>query len=145
MSVKNIFTDKQKADIVSAIESAELNSSAELRIHIENKCKIDVLDRAVAVFNKLEMEKTELRNGVLIYLAIGDKKVAILGDKGINEVVPEGFWDSVYLAMAELFKKGELPEGLCLACHLVGEKLKQYFPYQDDDVNELSNEISFEE
>lgn len=145
MNIKNIFTSHQKASIVAAIEAAELNSSAELRIHIENKCKIDVLDRAAAVFKKLEMEKTELRNAVLIYLAVGDRKVAILGDKGINEVVPDGFWDSVYVAMSQKFKQGELSQGLCLGCEIIGEKLKQYFPYSDDDVNELSNEISFEE
>ncbi|MFI3263355.1 MAG: TPM domain-containing protein [Rikenellaceae bacterium] len=145
MNIKNILTKEQNAAIVSAIESAELNTSAELRIHIENKCKGDVLDRAVVVFSKLGMEKTELRNGVLIYLAVGDRKVAILGDKGIDAVVPDDFWNSVYIAMAEKFKKGELCEGLCLGCALVGEKLKEYFPYASDDVNELSNEISFEE
>lgn len=145
MNVKMIFSEEQKRVIVSAIESAEKSSSAEIRVHIESKCSGDVMERAAIIFSKLKMERTELRNGVLIYIAVDDKKVAILGDKGINEKVEDGFWDSVYKVMVDKFKNQDLTGGLCLACDMVGEKLKRFFPISKSDINELSNEISFEE
>lgn len=145
MNVKKIFSEEQKRVIVSAIESAEKSSSAEIRVHIESKCSGDVMERAAIIFSKLKMERTELRNGVLIYIAVDDKKVAILGDKGINEKVEDGFWDSVYKVMVDKFKNQDLTGGLCLACDMVGEKLKRFFPISKSDINELSNEISFEE
>ena len=101
------------------------------------------MDRAVKVFEKLKMHQTELRNGVLIYMAVFDKKFAILGDQGINEKVPEGFWDSVKNKMIEQFKAGAIEKGLSVGIEAAGEKLKAFFPYQSDDVNELSDEISF--
>ena len=110
---------------------------------MEGHCKGDVLDRAAYIFEKLEMHKTELRNGVLFYLAVEDRKFAILGDAGINAVTPEDFWDSIKEKMLEHFKKDEFAAGLVTGITLAGEKLKEHFPYQQDDVNELSDEISF--
>ena len=89
------------------------------------------------------MEKTELRNGVLIYLAIKHRKFAILGDKGINNVVPSGFWDTIQAEMLDSFRKNDFCTGLCNAIASVGENLKKYFPYKKDDVNELPDDISF--
>jgi len=137
------FTKEQQKQIVEAIKQAEHNTSGEIRVHIEKKCKKDVLDRAVDVFAMLKMHKTELRNGVLFYLSIEDHKFAILGDAGINAKVPEIFWESVKEAVLEQFKSGNQTEGLVKGILMAGEKLRTYFPYQQDDVNELSDEISF--
>jgi len=137
------FTKEQQKQIVEAIKQAEHNTSGEIRVHIEKSCKIDVLDRAANVFAMLKMHKTKLRNGVLFYLSIEDRKFAILGDAGINAKVPENFWDSVKDTVLEQFKQGNQTEGLIKGILMAGEKLKTHFPYQKDDVNELSDEISF--
>ncbi len=137
------FTKEQQQRIVKAIEQAELNTSGEIRVHIEKSCKIDVLDRAADVFALLKMHKTQLRNGVLFYFAISDRKFAILGDAGINSKVPNNFWDSIKEEMLVLFKQGDITSGLEKGILLAGVKLKEHFPLQKNDVNELSNEISF--
>ena len=137
------FTSDQKQQIVAAIKDAELNTSGEIRVHIENHCKKEVLDRASAVFATLDMHKTDLRNGVLFYLSIKDHKFAILGDGGINAEVPDNFWNSIKDMMQNKFKEGEFTEGLSEGINMAGEKLKAHFPYQSDDKNELSDDISF--
>jgi len=142
-SAKSFLTPDQKAAVVNAIEVAEKNTSGEIRVHIENSFKGDVLDQAAYIFKKLNMNKTELRNGVLFYFAVKNQKFAILGDAGINTKVPENFWDSIKEKMASEFQLGRFAEGLALGIYMAGEKLKEHFPYQSDDVNELPNEISF--
>jgi len=142
---KDLFTDSEKQQIVEAIKSAELNTSGEIRVHIERKCKEDVLDRAAFIFDQLDMQKTELRNGVLFYLAVEDRKFAILGDQGINLKVPKGFWDESRDLILSNFKEGNYAKGLAEGIKLSGEQLKEHYPYQSDDVNELSDEISFGE
>jgi uncharacterized membrane protein len=143
MSVRKYFSEENKLQIVNAIRVAETNTSGEIRVHIEKHCKEDVLDRAAYIFEKLEMHKTKLRNGVLFYLAIEDHKFAILGDAGINQKVPENFWEEIKEEMAEKFREGKFTEGLSKGIKKAGEELKHHFPYQKDDVNELSDEISF--
>lgn len=137
------FTDSEKEEIIQAIKSAELNTSGEIRVHIENHCKEDVLDRAAEIFNVLKLHKTTLRNGVLFYMAIKDHKFAILGDRGINEKVSENFWDNIKEHMAGRFKAGMVTEGLVEGIKMAGRQLKQHFPIADDDKNELSDDISF--
>ena len=141
--IESFFTEAQKASIVAAIKEAEKNTSGEIRVHIESKCKEDVMDHAAFIFEQLEMHKTELRNGVLFYLAVADHKFAILGDGGINAKVPEGFWDEIKEHMLGKFKQGAFADGLADGIRKAGEQLKAHFPYQSDDVNELSDEISF--
>jgi uncharacterized membrane protein len=143
VSAKDFFSMTEQEEIRLAIQNAELDTSGEIRVHVENSCKGDVLDRAAYVFKQLGMEKTGLRNGVLIYLAIKHRKFAIIGDKGINSVVPAGFWDAIQIEMMDSFRRNEFSAGLCKAIAGVGENLKKYFPYQKDDVNELSDDISF--
>jgi uncharacterized membrane protein len=133
----------QKRQIIKAIQEAEHNTSGEIRVHIENKCKGDVLDRAADVFAMLRMQKTELRNGVLFYVSLDDHQFAVLGDAGINAVVPNNFWESVKDEMLKHFTQGHISSGLALGIELAGEKLKEHFPYQKDDVNELADDISF--
>lgn len=140
---KNLFTEDQKTEIVNAIKEAELNTSGEIRVHIEKSCPEDVMDRAAFIFEKLKMHKTELRNGVLFYLAVKDRKFAILGDAGINAKVPEGFWDEIKELMLERFREGDFSGGLTQGILRSGEQLKAHFPYQKDDVNELNDDISF--
>lgn len=144
MSVENFFSEEEKKQITSAIAEAELNTSGEIRLHVEGRCKIDVLDRAAYVFGQLNMHQTAQRNGVLFYLAVYDRKFAILGDSGINKVVPANFWDEIKETMLTFFKQGKFAEGLSKGILMAGEQLKSNFPHQSDDVNELSDEISFE-
>ena len=140
---KHLFTKEEQNQIVQAVQSAEKNTSGEIMVHIEQRCKEDVLDRASGVFDMLGMQKTDLRNGVLFYLAVKDRKFAILGDAGINEKVPDGFWDDIKDNMLGHFKNGHFTQGLTEGINKAGEQLKAHFPYQSDDKNELSDEISF--
>ena len=145
MSVINFFNEQEKEQIINAIKQAELNTSGEIRLHVEGRCKADVMDRASYIFKKLNMHQTKLRNGVLFYLAVYDRKFAILGDAGINQLVPENFWDSTRESMLASFKEEKLAEGLARGIIMAGEQLKTNFPHQKDDVNELPDEISFGE
>ena len=145
MSMKpdKFLTAEQQETVVSAVRLAEKGTSGEIRVHIDGTCSGDPVKRAEEVFFKLGMHKTELRNGVLIYLACNSKVFAIIGDKGINDVVPENFWNDVVQNMSDHFRKGDFTGGLSQAALMVGEKLKSYFPYQEDDINELPDEISY--
>jgi len=139
----NFLSQQQCQQIEKAIELAEKNCSGEIRVHIDKHCSANVLDDAAHTFARLKMHKTELRNGVLFYIAYADKKFAVIGDKGINARVPDGFWTEVCEALSLKFKNGDFVGGLTDGIQLCGEKLKQFFPYQPNDVNELPNEISF--
>ncbi|MCD7962976.1 MAG: TPM domain-containing protein [Rikenellaceae bacterium] len=139
----NIFTKEQNETIVKAIQAAELKTSAEIRVHIENHCKGAVLDRAVEVFSMLKMDKTEGRNGVLIYIAVKDRKDAIIGDVNVNKFVSRDFWDNCCKTMTGLFAEGKFTEGICSAIKELEIELEGHFPYQKDDVNELPDDISF--
>ncbi len=143
MNPKDFLGKENERIIKQAIETAEHQTSGEIRVHLEGSCKNDVLDRAAWLFKKLDMHKTKDRNGVLIYLSTKDRKFAIIGDIGINRVVPEGFWNEIKQNMINHFTKGEFAEGIVDGIKLTGQQLKQFFPYQDDDVNELSDEISY--
>jgi len=138
-----LFTSKDQELITSAIQSAENETSGEIRVHLEKSCVGNVLDRAAQVFENLAMHKTKLRNGVLIYLAYEDRKFAILGDAGINSAVPENFWDDIKIRMQSRFRSGHFVEGLCEGVEMAGKQLKSNFPRQGDDVNELPDKISF--
>lgn len=140
---KDFLLKEEKERIVAAIQQAETDTSGEIRVHIESACSEDVLDRAAHYFETLKMHKTALRNGVLFYLAVKDKKFAILGDAGINSKVPAGFWDEIKAVMTQFFKDGDFAGGLEKGLLMAGEQLKTHFPYHNDDVNELSDEISF--
>jgi uncharacterized membrane protein len=140
--VEDFLTKEEERDIVEAIRMAEKETSGEIRVHIEKTTSIDAFDRAMEVFHLLEMDKTELKNGVLIYVAVKDKTFVICGDQGINEVVSNDFWDSTKEIMVSHFKKGDFKQGLIEGISKAGNKLKLYFPYQQGDTNELSNEIS---
>lgn len=143
MSAETFFSDQQKEDIRKAIAGAEGKTSGELRVHIEEECKEEVVHRAEQVFGLLEMHKTELRNGVLFYLAIHSRVFAIYGDKGIHEKVPVKFWDGTSALMERHFKEGKFTEGLIAGIQMAGEQLAAHFPRTSNDQNELTDEISF--
>jgi uncharacterized membrane protein len=130
--------------IVTAIQKAEMQTSGEIRVHIDQKCASDPVKRAVQVFEKLGMHKTDLRNGVLIYVSFSDRKLAIIGDQGIDSVVPADFWLSTKDKMIHHFKENRFADGIIAAITEAGEQLKKFFPYMENDENELSNEISTE-
>ena len=139
-----ILDREEDQRVVEAIRQAERNTSGEIKVHIENRCKGDVEQRSLFIFDKLKLNETQLRNGVLIYLAVKDHKFAILGDKGINDMVEDGFWNDVKDLMLNQFKEGHFAEGLEQGIMRCGEKLKAYFPYQSDDINEIPDDISYE-
>jgi len=144
MSVEKFFSKEEKKQITDAIAEAENNTSGEIRLHAEGNCKLDVLDRAAYIFEKLGMHQADQRNGVLFYLAVHDRKFAILGDAGINKLVPANFWDEIKETMLSYFKEGKFTEGLIKGILMAGGQLKANFPYHKDDVDELTNEISFD-
>src|ERR1700712_5009849 len=138
-----VFNEEEQQRIRSAIESAEKNTSGQIRVCIEKTCSEDVLDRAAKYFHQLDMHKTRLRNGVLIYLATVDRKFAIIGDAGINKVVPADFWDDTKEDMLQHFKYGNLVDGIVTGLKISGEHLEKYFPHHDGDANELSDDVAF--
>jgi uncharacterized membrane protein len=128
--------------ITEAIRVAEQNTSGEIRVHIESRCKKEPIERAIEVFSQLNMYQTEQRNGVLIYVALKDKKVAIWGDEGINQKLPKQFWEKEIEIMISHFKNAQFGQGIAEAVKLIGMELRQHFPFQRNDKNELSDEIS---
>ena len=140
--VEDFLTKEEEQEIVEAIRVAENETSGEIRVHIEKTTSKAPFDRALEVFHLLKMDETELKNGVLIYLAVKDRKFVICGDKGINDVVPTDFWDTTKTAMANHFKSGNFKQGLVDGITKAGEQLQKYFPFEEGDTNELSNEIS---
>jgi uncharacterized membrane protein len=139
----HFFSKQEEEYIIDAIQEAEKVTSGEIRVHLERKLQGSVMETATQVFAKLGMQKTEQRNGVLIFLAPRQKSFAIIGDKGINEKVPDGFWDDVRDVMQKQFREGQFVEGICDGVQLIGKKLVEHFPYQKNDKNELSDDISY--
>ena len=140
--VDHFLTKEEEQEIVQAIQIAEKNTSGEIRVHIEKSTSMDTFDRALEVFHLLKMDETQLKNGVLIYLAVENKSFVICGDEGINDLVENDFWDCTKDAMLLHFKKGNFKQGLVDGILRAGERLKTHFPYVEGDENELSNEIS---
>jgi uncharacterized membrane protein len=140
--VEDFLSTAQEQEIVSAILEAENNTSGEIRVHIEASCKQDHYKRAQQLFHKLKMDNTRERNGVLLYVAVKDHKFVILGDKGIDKVVPDDFWDSTRDIIQENFKQGRFKQGIVEGILKAGHELKVHFPWKSDDTNELSDEIS---
>jgi uncharacterized membrane protein len=147
MEVKasTFFTREQQEQIRDAIKEAEKETSGEIRVHIETSFKGNVLDRASWIFNRIGMHATDDRNGVLFYLGVRNKVFAIIGDTGINSRVPKTFWDNIKKVLQERFKAGKFTEGLIEGIHIAGHQLKELFPIRKDDINELPDEISFDD
>lgn len=143
MSVNNDFlTSADEEAIVSAIQQAEKNTSGEIRVHVENHSEKPPLERAQEVFYQLGMQDTSARNGVLFYIGVNDHTFAIIGDEGIDKAVEADFWDCTKDVVINHFKENRFREGLVEGILRAGERLKTYFPYTDDDKNELPDTIS---
>jgi uncharacterized membrane protein len=142
---KDFFSQEENQQLVDAIQKAEQQTSGEVRIFVESKCKyVDALDRAQEIFFSLKMNETELRNGTLIYVAVKDKQAAVFGDEGIHQKVGAQYWKDVVTKMLFQFRNQKLADGICQGIHDLGEALKFYFPYHSDtDKNELPDEIVF--
>lgn len=143
MSIIEAFlTNSEEQEIIDAIREAELNTSGEIRVHLENSAKGNIQNRALEVFYELKMDNTKLQNAVLIYVAVKDKTFAVYGDKGINDVVPENFWNSTKTVIEQHFKASNFRLGLVEGILKAGEQLKSHFPFNTNDENELPNEIT---
>ena len=142
---KPFFTEEQNEKIVNAIRNAEMQTSGEVRIFVENRCKyVDALDRAKQLFDNLEMGKTQLRTGVLFYIAIKDRQLAIYADKGIHEAAGPNYWKNSVKDILSVFSKENITEGIIASISKIGQALKTYFPYEKEiDKNELPDEIVF--
>ncbi len=139
-----ILTEIQQKNIVHAIHEAEELTSGEIKVHVEEHCPTqNPIERAAEVFRYLSLDKTALRNGVLIYLAYEDHKVAIIGDEGVNQKAGQDFWDSTLEILYENFRIGDFENGFIRAIEEAGKKLQEYFPIQEANKNELPNDISF--
>ncbi len=139
------FSAEEKHHIVQAIQNAEHRTSGEIRVFVESRCSyMDALDRAVEVFQKMEMYKTEQRNGVLVYVAIRDRQLAVFGDQGIHEKVGDEYWNRVVASMLGSFNRDNYAEGISGCIKEIGEALQSYFPYDSEtDKNELPDDIVF--
>ena len=140
--VEEFLNQKQEKQIVKAIRTAELHTSGEIRVHIENTTKKEAITRATEVFYYLKMDETKNKNGVLFYLAVADKKFALIGDENIHKKVPNDFWNHTKNIVLKEFKIAHFTSGLVKGILAIGKELKQYFPFKEDDKNELSNAIS---
>lgn len=140
--VEDFLTAEEEKEVVQAIIEAENRTSGEIRVHLEAHTRLETMERAKELFHQLKMDNTQDHNGVLIYVAVNDRKFAICGDKGIDKVVPKGFWDSTKDTIQSHFKNGEFKQGLVEGIFKAGHELKVHFPWQQDDKNELSDEIS---
>lgn len=145
IKASTFLSPEDQTEILSAIRKAEKKTSGEIRVHIETTLEGDVLDRAAWIFRMIGMQRTELHNGVLFYLAVRDRKFAIIGDSGINAVVPEHFWDNIRDHLTERFSREQFAVGLAEAIMLAGDQLSAHFPRIAGDVNELPDDISFDD
>lgn len=140
--IEDFLTANEELEIVNAIVEAEKNTSGEIRIHIEPSSNRPHFERAQEVFHLLKMDNTKEENGVLIYIAVTDKKFVIYGDKGINRAVPNNFWDNTKTILENHFKKGDFKQGIIEGILMAGKELETHFPWQHNNTNELSNEVS---
>lgn len=141
-SAESLLSKDDELEIIEAIRLAENQTSGEIRVHLEEQTLLNAFYRATEVFHLLKMDNTKLQNGVLIYLAAKDQQFVILGDKGINDVVGSDFWHSTKDLMSAHFKNGDFKQGLIEGIARAGQQLQHYFPWDQNDSDELSNEIS---
>ena len=139
------FKAEEKQLIVNAIRQAEHMTSGEVRVFVEGKCSyMDAIDRAAEIFFRLEMDETDNHNGVLVYVALKDRQLAVFGDEGIHKKVGEDYWNNEVQKMISHFNRESYADGIKEVVLDIGEALKKHFPYNNDsDKNELPDEIVF--
>ncbi len=138
-----LISKSDEIRLIKAIQLAELQTSGEIRVHLDKKCKTDAMSECKFYFEKLNMHKTKERNGILFYVAIKSKSFAVWGDEGIHQKVNQQFWDTLKNSSIALFKQNKFIEALETSIHSCGQQLKTYFPFDKSDTNELPNDISY--
>lgn len=139
----DFFTKEEGDQIIESIRKAELKTSGEIRVHLEDDSTRGTFEDAIEIFDRLGMKETKQRNGVLFLLIPERKEFSIYGDAGIHNVVPDGYWSDVMMHVQDQFRQGAFALGVCEGVDMIGEKLKEFFPYSSEDINELPNEISY--
>ena len=144
-SKKEFFTDEEKQNIVDAVRNAEQRTSGEVRVFVESRCRyVNAIDRAVEIFENLQMQNTELRNATLVYVAIKDRQLAVFGDEGIHQKVGNEYWANEVVKMINAFNRDNIAEGISRCVLNIGEALATHFPYdRSTDKNELPDDIVF--
>lgn len=142
-TARNFFNQQEQSLLIDAIAKAELHTSGEIRLHLENFCLGNEVKAAQKVFTRLKMHQTAERNGVLIYIATLSRKVAIIGDEGIHQKLGAIYWEKLVEKLIQQFKVNKKAEGLADCIVECGEQLGKFFPRNEDDKNELSNSISY--
>ena len=145
MALADFIPSEGQRRIADAITAAERHTTGEICVHVTPRCRGKVMKRATRTFNRLHLYTTKRRNAVLIFVAYEDRKFAILGDTGINDAVPEGFWDGEVEELGTYLKAGRPVDGICAIIARLGDRLSEYFPGERDDENELSNEVTFDD
>lgn len=142
---KEFFTDEEKQLIVEAVQNAERRTSGEIRVFVEHRCRyVNAIDRAIEIFENLQMHKTQLRNAVLVYVAIKDRQLAVFGDEGIHKKVGNEYWANEVVKMIHAFNRENIAQGIAQCVKNIGEALCTHFPYdKDTDKNELPDDIVF--
>src|SRR6476620_10083193 len=142
---KEFFTDEEKQSIVDAVRIAEQRTSGEVRVFVESRCRyVNAIDRAVEIFENLQMQRTELRNATLVYVAIKDRQLAVFGDEGIHQKVGNEYWAHEVVKMINAFNRDNIAEGIRQCVLNIGEALAMHFPYdKGTDKNELPDDIVF--
>ena len=144
MHQKDFLATLDRQRIIDAIAAAEKRTSGEIRVHVQPKAHGEIRKVGERTFERLGMTKTELRNGVLLFIACEEQRFVILGDRGLDEKVPAGFWDEIAAKLTIRFQEGQFTDGIVEAIHSAGEELRHYFPRAESDINELSNDINVE-
>lgn len=142
---KEFFTDEEKQSIIDAVRNAEQRTSGEVRVFVESRCRyVNAIDRAVEIFENLQMQKTELRNATLVYVAVKDRQLAVFGDEGIHQKVGNEYWANEVMKMIHAFNRDNIAEGISRCVLNIGEALATHFPYdKSTDKNELPDDIVF--
>ncbi|GAB4157666.1 MAG: TPM domain-containing protein [Winogradskyella sp.] len=140
--IEDFLSQQEEQEIIEAIRIAERETSGEIRVHIEQKCNMDIYEHALEIFHHLKMDNTKQQNGVLIYVAVDNKAFVIYGDKGINDIVGSDFWNSTRDKIASQFKTANFKQGLIDGIKEAGKVLAEHFPWKHGDHNELDNSIS---
>lgn len=142
---KEFFTAEEKKAIVDAVQQAEHRTSGEVRVFVENRCRyVNAIDRAIEIFGNLQMFRTELRNAVLVYVAVKDRQLAVFGDEGIHQKVGDEYWNNEVKKMIQAFNRNNISEGIAHCVKDIGEALCTHFPYdRTTDKNELPDDIVF--
>jgi uncharacterized membrane protein len=142
---KDFFTAEEQQRIIEAIRDAEHMTSGEVRVFIESRCSyMDAIDRAAELFFQLEMQKTDDRNAVLLYVAMKDRQLAVFGDEGIHEKVGDEYWNNEVHKMISNFNRENYAAGIVEVVKDIGAALTKNFPFNNDtDKNELPDDIVF--